>query len=93
MRMSSQPVVESGHSDVLAGDTLAFVSEESLALFNRLPTLLQWGEVPSFTCGAHDPETAFVSVECQAPADGKGLDDLVNTQWCEQKMQVENISM
>src|SRR5205085_11394229 len=59
-----EPPMRLSQPDVVRCNAQPGVTEDPLALLDRLPTLLEGRQVPSSTFGAHHPEPAFLRIEC-----------------------------
>ena len=68
------------HADLVGGNPLAAVSEELLRLLDRLPALLERGQIPLGAAGADDPEAALGGVKGEATAHRKALERLVGAE-------------
>src|SRR6185312_10701405 len=72
-----------GHSrepDVFRRHAQFRVAKQSLALFDRFPSLFDGSEIPSFARATHYPQSALLSIERQTTSDGEMLDYLVRTE-------------
>src|SRR5688572_12124579 len=72
-----QPFAQPGQSDVVGGRAQTRLGEQALALLDRLPALLERGEVPPLAGPAHDPEPPLRRVERKATPYWEMLNDLV----------------
>src|SRR5215217_3942921 len=72
-----EAVTSSGHADVVGGHAKARLTEQALAFFDRLPSLLERRQVPSLAFPAYDPQPSARGIERQATPDRKLLDRLV----------------
>src|SRR5205823_973122 len=61
-------VAELRHSDVFRGDPATRDAVDLFRLLDRLPALLERGEVPSLAVGADHPEAALGRIEREPPA-------------------------
>ncbi len=70
-------VTDPGEADVVGRNPQPGVPEQALAVFDRLPPLLERGEIPAFAPTAYDPQPAAVPVERDPASDRKRLEDFV----------------
>ena len=72
-----EPFLEPRETDLVGGHAQPGGAEGALALLDRLPALLERGEVPALALPAHDPEPALRRVEREPSPDREVLDRLV----------------
>jgi len=56
------------------------ILEDRLALLDRLPALVDRGQVPAPASGTDDPQSSLPGVEGQPPSNGEGLDALIDAE-------------
>ena len=67
-------------------------AERSLALFDRLPALLERREIPAAAVVADDPQSSLVGVEREPTADRKVLDTLIRAELLGDRTGTSNTS-
>lgn len=71
---------QSGEADLVGRNTLARIAIQSLAGFDRLPSLFQWRQIPLRAPAADDPQAAKSLIEGQPPAYRERFNDLVRAE-------------
>jgi hypothetical protein len=71
---------KSRETDVFRGHAFVRVAKQPLAILDRFPTFLEWGEIPPLARLAHHPEPAAPLIEGQPSPHWERLDDFIRAQ-------------